>query len=176
MTDRHGERRSARARRDADPDRRGRLVSRLVYGVCGLAFLIYVGPLIVDRAVGAMRQSGECRLLQVVNGDTFRLSCPVIGRQTAQLLGADTPATRGVGCTEEWVAGMRAKWAARRILWSAGEIDAEIDGFGWADRTLVILRADGAGLASQLVEAGHARSDSGYSDEGWCVALGAEFE
>lgn len=153
------------ARESASRRRRGRA---WLYAVLGLFCLIVIVPPVVDFGKGMLASDGDCRLVRVIEGDRFRVRCPVIGGQAVQLMGAAVPGTSGVECFSEFVAGYRAKWAARWILWTAGSIRAEADGFGWTDRTLVSIQADGEGLPRLLVEAGHGRWDDGYSDIGWC--------
>ncbi|MEO1677401.1 MAG: hypothetical protein AAFU80_04495 [Pseudomonadota bacterium] len=160
---------SDRRRRLAQRERRTGWITASLYLFFFALLAVVAGPVLADRLMGALKAGGECRILRVVDADTYRLDCEVIGRQQAQLLGANAPATREVGCRAEYLAGMRAKWAARRMLWGADEIVARIDGFGWDDRTLVILRLDGEGMASRLVEQGHAMQDAGYSTQGWCA-------
>jgi len=136
---------------------------------CGSAIVAALaGPVAVDRATGAVARAGECRILTVLDADRYRLSCAIVGRQTARLLGADTPASREAGCWAEFVAGTRAKWAARAKLWTAGRVEAELDGFGWRHAPLVVLTVDGRRLSGWLVDQGHARRDDGYGERGWC--------
>lgn len=161
-------RRRSRSRGRDSGDFGSLVLKVLVYGVLLAAFSILSLPPIVDRVNGATSSSGECRLLRVVDADRFSLSCDVVGRQTAQLLGADAPSSTGVGCRAEFWAGYRAKWAARRFVWAAGDLDIRLDGFGWRDRTLMVVQSDGEGLASYLRQAGVALQDDGYAVTGWC--------
>ncbi len=137
--------------------------------VSGGAVLILLGaPLVSDVAMGAAKRAGECRIVTVLDADRFRLSCDIVGRQTARLLGADAPAALGVDCPEEFYAGQRAKWAVRARLWAADEVRADLDGFGWRDTPLVVVTVDDRRLSGWLVEQGLAHVDDGYGRGGWC--------
>lgn len=138
------------------------------------AALVVVAPPVVDYARGMTKETTDCRVVRVIAGDTFRLSCPGIGSVRAQLMGADTPGIRGVSCYEEFEQGVAAQWATRRILWAADEVDARIDGLEFQGRTLVQIRVDGEGLATMLVEAGHGRWDDGYGNRSWCFEGGTK--
>ena len=145
-----------------------RRLKAALYTLVGVAVLVGVAPLAVDRAMGLVKRSGECRLLTVLDADRFRLSCDIVGRQTARLLGADAPGSREVGCREEFVAGLRAKWLARGKLWLAAAVEAELDGFGWREVPLVVITVEGQRLSGWLMEQGLARPDDGYGRGGWC--------
>jgi endonuclease YncB( thermonuclease family) len=151
-------------------ERLRRRLKWVFYGVCCTFLAVLFGPVVLDRAFGALRAApaSECRVLAVLDADRYRLSCEIVGRQTARLLGADTPASRGVDCAAEFVAGTRAKWAARAALWGASRVEARLDGFGWRDAPLVIVSADGERLSGRLVRDGLARADDGYGTGGWC--------
>lgn len=159
---------SSRTERFRARQRRGRWLKLVVYPMLLVVVGVLLMPPVLDRVLGGMNAAGECRVLRVLDADRFRLDCAVAGRQTAQLLGADAPASTGVGCRAEFWAGYRAKWAARRFIWQAGEVDVRLDGYGWRDRTLMVVQADGAGLASHLRDAGLALADDGYGVAGWC--------
>jgi hypothetical protein len=153
--------------------RRQRRVRRLVATLWtggAVVLAVVVAPVLADRVLGAIRmaEGSECRLLTVLDADRYRLDCEIVGRQTARLLGADAPASRGVGCAAEFWAGTRAKWAARARLWRAGAITAELDGFGWRSAPLLMLEADGQRVGRWLVDSGFARFDQGYGEGGWC--------
>ncbi|MEE4118470.1 MAG: hypothetical protein V2I65_05600 [Paracoccaceae bacterium] len=134
----------------------------------GGVILLLVAPLLSDLAMGAAKRAGECRIVTVLDADRFRLSCDIVGRQTARLLGADAPAARGVDCPEEFYAGQRAKWAVRAQLWAADEVRADLDGFGWRETPLVVVTVDDRRLSGWLVEQGLARVDDGYGRGSWC--------
>ena len=130
--------------------------------------LAIVVPVALDRAMGAAKQAGECRILRILDADRYRVTCDIVGRQTVRLLGADTPAALAPQCWAEFQAGMRAKWAVRARLWSASEVDVSLDGFGWRDAPLAIVEADEERLSGWLVAENRGRIDDGYGRGGWC--------
>lgn len=121
-------------------------------------------------AAGLRAQPGACRVLSVTDGDTVTLWCPGRGAGPARLTGYDAPELFSPGCAAEWWAGMRATWALRRMLWTAGTVRALREGTDRYGRALVALWLDGRPVAQAMIAAGHGRPYAGGPRGGWCAA------
>lgn len=124
-------------------------------------------------AAGLHADPGGCRVLSVTDGDTVTLCCPGHGAGPARLTGYDAPEVFSPRCAAEWLAGMRATWALRRLLWRAGEIRTLREGTDRYGRALVALWVDGRPVAQAMIAAGHGRPYAGGPRGGWCGAADA---
>jgi micrococcal nuclease len=152
-----------------------RLVSPRVILKSGLALcllaLILV-PAIADLVNAAMKpvagESGACRILRVVDGDTVTLMCPEEGMESARLLGFDTPEKYAPKCTAEFVAAEKASWALRTLIQKADRLEVAHEGTDQYGRALVRLTLDGQDVARLMIRAGHGRSYGGGPRGSWC--------
>ena len=137
--------------------------------VAALVLSAILGPSLVDAARGLFRPSaGDCRVANVVDGDTLRLWCAGRGTVQARLVGFDTPELASPDCVTEAVAAVRAKWALRRAIWGASEINLSFQGDDRYGRALVDVTLDGVPLADLMIGLGHARPYSGGRRDSWC--------
>ena len=132
----------------------------------GLVALIMAQPL-GDIVNGYLTPHDGCRVIGIVDGDTIRMICPESGYRTGRLLGFDTPELRAA-CLSEAVQAQAATLYLRRLLWQARHVSALVEGEDRYGRALVLLRADGQGVAGPMVEAGLARRYDGGPRAGWC--------
>ncbi len=129
-------------------------------------------PLVADAVNAAMKpvagESGTCRILRVVDGDTVTLMCPEEGVESARLTGFDTPEKFSPGCLGEFVAAERATWALRTLIQGAERLKVLREGRDRYGRALVRLELDGVDVARLMVREGHARVYGGGLRGGWC--------
>lgn len=130
---------------------------------------------ILDASATAGRSSisgepGGCRVLSVTDGDTVVIWCPGHGAMRARIEGMDTPELFSPGCAAEWAAAVRAGWALRMHLWTAGEVGIVRRGTDRYGRALISIFVDGQSLARRMIAEGHARPYDGGRRAGWCGA------
>ena len=136
------------------------------------AVILLAGPLF--DAVNALRHPvrvGEqnCRIVQVIDGDTLRLWCADVGLQTVRLTGFDTPELFSPQCLAEHWAAQRATWATRLALYRAQRVALELaQRHDRYDRLLGQLRLDGRPMQDRLIAQGLARPYDGGQRQGWC--------
>ena len=81
-----------------------------------------------DLAMGFRPAHADCRVLQVVDGDTLDLHCPGQGFVRARLTGFDTPELFSPGCASEAAAALAAQFHLRRTLWGAERFEVRLAG------------------------------------------------
>jgi endonuclease YncB( thermonuclease family) len=157
--------------------RRGGLSRGVNRAAALLSGAILLLPLIDASATAGLAlrtgEAGGCRILRVIDGDTVTLWCPGSGVERARLTGFDTPELFAPSCPEEWAAAVRAAWALRMHLWTAGAVGIVRTGTDRYGRALVAVYADGASLARRMIAEGHARPYDGGRRAGWCGAAAA---
>lgn len=138
----------------------------------GAVALLVLLPLIADLVNAAMKpvagESGTCRILRLVDGDTVTLMCPEEGMESARLTGFDTPEKFSAKCLGEFMAAERATWALRTLIQRAERLRVVHEGRDRYGRALVRLELDGVDVARLMVQAGHARVYAGGLRGGWC--------
>lgn len=110
----------------------------------------------------------ECRVTDIVDGDTFTLACSGQAEQRARLSGVDAPEIATASCAAERERGRVAR-AHLAELFSRGPISAVRFGEVLSDgRRAVSLDVGGEDLARAMLATGHARpfTDGTYTD--WC--------
>jgi endonuclease YncB( thermonuclease family) len=129
-------------------------------------------PAIADLVNAAMKpvagDTGSCRILRVVDGDTVTLACQDEGIESARILGYDTPEKYAPKCTAEFIAAERASWALRTLIQQADRITLTHDGRDQYGRALVRLELDGQDVARAMIRDGHARAYGGGLRGTWC--------
>lgn len=137
----------------------------------GLLALVLV-PAVADLVNAALKpvtgESGACRILRVVDGDTVTLMCPEEGLESARLLGFDTPEKYAPKCTAEFLAAEKASWALRTLIQKAERLELAHEGRDQYGRALVRLTLDGQDVAGLMIRAGHARAYGGGPRGSWC--------
>ena len=158
------------------PPRRNRLADPRFYlrAVIGLAAAgLVILPGIADATLSVLRplaaEDENCRIYQVVDGDTVRMWCPDRGNVRARLTGFDTPELFSPECAAELAAAVKAKWALRRALWQADEVRITREGTDRYGRTLIAAYIDDTPLARRMIADGHARIYGGGIRQTWCA-------
>jgi micrococcal nuclease len=153
-------------RRMVDP----RFYLKVVMGVAALGLvLLPSGADLVNAAMKvAASDRGQCRILNVVDGDTVTLMCAASGVGRARIMGYDTPEKYAPQCLGEFVAAEKATWALRTLIQKAGRIEFTHDGTDQYGRALVVLRLDGKDVTDAMIRAGHARRYGGGARGSWC--------
>jgi endonuclease YncB( thermonuclease family) len=154
------------ARRIADPRFYLRAVMSL--GVLGLILVPTMADVFNAATRTAASDQGECRVLNVIDGDTVTLMCAASGLGRARITGYDTPEKYAPKCLSEFVAAEQATWALRTIIRKAERLEFTHDGTDQYGRALVVLRVDGQDVARLMIRAGHARQYGGGPRGSWC--------
>lgn len=158
------------------PPRHNRLTDprfylRAVIGVAAAGLVILPG--IADATFSVLRplaDEGEnCRIYQVVDGDTVRMLCSDLGNVRARLTGFDTPELFSPECAAELAAAVTAKWALRSLLWQADRVRIVREGTDRYGRTLIAAYIDDAPLSRRMIADGHARAYGGGTRQPWCA-------
>ncbi len=111
-----------------------------------------------------------CRVGYVYDGDTIELICGS-QKDTARLVGFDTPETKEPGCDAELALGKQAT-ARLRVLVKAGDVVMIREGHDKYGRVLVTMRTGGRDVADMMVAEGLATYYRGGSRVDWCERLG----
>jgi micrococcal nuclease len=136
-----------------------------------LVVLVLAGvPQIADALMGLRPAQADCRVVQVIDGDTVELHCPDEGFLRVRITGFDTPELFSPGCASEAAAAVSAQWHLRRTLWGAERLEVRFKGEDRYGRRLAELRVDGVSVADRMIAAGHARPYQGGRRGGWCAA------
>jgi micrococcal nuclease len=147
-----------------------RFLFKVVSGV-GVAGLVLL-PMLADLVNAALKpvagESGACRILNVIDGDTVTLMCPEEGIERARILGFDTPEKYSPKCVAEFIAAERATWALRTLIQKADRLKLTHDGRDQYQRALIRLELDGQDVAGRMIRAGHARTYGGGPRGSWC--------
>lgn len=153
-------------RRMVDP----RFYLKAVMGVAvlGLLLLPSIADLVNMATKTAESDRGQCRILNVVDGDTVTLMCAVSGLGRARILGYDTPEKYAPKCTGEFLRAERASWALRTLIQQADRIEITHQGADQYGRELIVLKLDGMDVARAMIRAGHARQYGGGLRGSWC--------
>jgi micrococcal nuclease len=147
-----------------------RFIFKLASGVA-VAGLVLV-PMLADLVNAALKplsgDSGSCRILNVIDGDTVTLMCPEEGIERARILGFDTPEKYSPKCMAEFIAAEKATWALRTLIQKADRLKLVHDGRDQYGRALVRLELDGQDVAGRMIRGGHARTYGGGPRGSWC--------
>lgn len=159
-----------------DPRQRDRRSweGRLGLSAAGLVLAFSILPSVGDAINGWRTGTNGCRILVVVDGDTLQISCPGRGRQSARIIGFDTPELKA-RCASEFFKAIAAKQYLRMQIWSASEVSAVRQGTDRYDRALVRLFVDGVSVAPAMISSGFARPYEGGRRSGWCGATPTKY-
>jgi endonuclease YncB( thermonuclease family) len=133
-----------------------------------LAALYVVLPPAADFVAGLRPARADCRVVQVVDGDTVDFRCPERGLVRVRLDGFDAPELFSPGCVSEAGAAVAAQWYLRRALWGADRIELRFGRDDRYGRAVAGARIDGEDLAERMIAAGHGRAYAGGRRGGWC--------
>jgi micrococcal nuclease len=147
-----------------------RFLFKLASGVAVAAMVLV--PMLADLVNAALKpvagESGACRILNVIDGDTVTLMCPEEGIERARIVGFDTPEKYSPKCVAEFVAAERATWALRTLIQKADRLKVTHDGRDQYQRALIRLELDGQDVTGRMIRSGHARSYGGGPRGSWC--------
>jgi micrococcal nuclease len=135
------------------------------------AFVAALGlilPSVADLLIGLRPAEADCRVVQVVDGDTVDFRCPDRGLTRVRLDGYDAPELFSPGCVSEAGAAFASQWYLRRMLWAAERVELRFAGTDRYGRRLASVRIDGRDLAGRMIAAGHGRAYAGGRRGGWC--------
>jgi endonuclease YncB( thermonuclease family) len=137
--------------------------------VCILIVVVFIlgVPPIADYVNGAFKSKSRCSVSMVMDGDTFKMSCPDDGIVTARIMGYDAP-EKNARCIAEYIKATRATWALRMTLWQARTIEIRLNGKDRYDRFLVKLHVNGKDIRSAMINTGLVRAYSGGRRGSWC--------
>ncbi len=124
-------------------------------------------PPVVDFVNGSAKSKSRCNVTMVMDGDTFKMTCPEEGIIRARIMGFDAP-EKNARCIAEYIKATRATWALRLMLWQARTIEISLDGKDRYDRYLVNLRVNGKDIRTAMISSGLARAYSGGRRDSWC--------
>lgn len=127
------------------------------------------GWLFVVRS-GERARAEPCRVSYVYDGDTVAMVCGAGGRQTARVMGLDTPETVRSRCPEELAAGKRATVRLRALI-AGGQTRIRRNGTDKYGRALIRLWVDGRDVADTMVNEGLAVRYGGGRRPDWCAKL-----
>ncbi|MBL9051658.1 MAG: thermonuclease family protein [Tabrizicola sp.] len=137
-------------------------------GLLGLILVPSIADLVNMATKTAESDQGECRILNVVDGDTLTLMCAASGLGRARILGYDTPEKYAPKCSGEFFKAERASWALRTLIQRADRIEISHQGADQYGRALIVLTLDGLDVARAMIRAGHARTYGGGLRGSWC--------
>jgi len=143
------------------------LLRSLQVSILIIVILILGVPPIADYVNGAIKGKSRCSVAMIMDGDTFKMSCPDDGIGSARIMGYDAP-EKNARCIAEYIKATRATWALRMMLWQARTIDIRLNGKDRYDRFLVNLRVNGKDIRSAMIKKGLARAYSGGRRGSWC--------
>jgi endonuclease YncB( thermonuclease family) len=133
-------------------------------GILALAALPQAG----DWVASLRPMQGDCRVLQVIDGDTVMLDCAGEGAFRARLLGYDAPEVFSPSCASEALRGALATQKLRALVWGAETITVGLRGHDRYGRQLVDMVIDGESVSNMMIAAGLARPYAGAARQGWC--------
>ncbi|MBL4927240.1 thermonuclease family protein [Fuscibacter oryzae] len=137
-----------------------------------LALWLVALPFAVDGAISVLRpatsETGSCRILRVVDGDTVNLWCARGGHVKARLLGYDSPEVFSPRCLSEFLRAQHATWFLRWSLLTGKALHVILHDRDRYGRRLVELTVDGQPVAKTMIDRGLGRGYQGGQRQGWC--------
>ena len=122
----------------------------------------------VDTPLPPSDGAPECRVTEVVDGDTFGLSCGGKPAELARLRGVDAPEIARANCPDERAKGQRARQGLERLVAEASVTDVRFAGRHDDGRRLVDLEIGGRDVGQTLIAEGLARPLVGEAYSWWC--------
>lgn len=154
------------------PRRRAPGARLLAWIAGGLALWLVVVPFAVDGAIWVLRpassETGPCRILRVVDGDTLHLWCPRDGQFKARLLDYDSPEMFSPRCLSEFARAQQATWFLRWALLTGKALRITFADHDRYNRRLVGLTLGGQPVAQIMIGHGLGRAYQGGQRQGWC--------
>ncbi|MDH3665462.1 MAG: thermonuclease family protein [Paracoccaceae bacterium] len=137
-----------------------------------MLLVIAIGVVALRETRTAMRVAvmgaSSCEVVNVIDGDTVNTYCPGSGYARTRLVGFDTPEVYSPKCLSEYLAGIKATFALRRVIWGASESRLVFEGTDRYGRRLASLFLDGANVSPLMIDAGQGRAYAGGRRGGWC--------
>jgi endonuclease YncB( thermonuclease family) len=154
------------------PRRRASAARLLVWLAGVLALWLVVLPFVVDGAISVLRpvssETGPCRILRVVDGDTVNLWCARGGQVKARLMGYDSPEMFSPGCVSEFARAQQATWTLRWMLLTGKALHITFADHDRYNRRLAELTVNGQPIAQIMIGQGLGRAYQGGQRRGWC--------
>ena len=125
-------------------------------------------PMADDWRSARREMRPDCRVTQVIDGDTVGLQCAGTGSVRARIVGYDAPELFSPGCEAERAAAERATRALGTWVSNATATEVAFLGTDRYDRALVDMRLSGQRVASGMVGSGNGRRYFGHARGGWC--------
>jgi endonuclease YncB( thermonuclease family) len=124
----------------------------------------------VDTAAPLPQSDGapECRVTEVVDGDTFRLSCGGKPAELSRLRGVDAPEIARANCPVERAKAQSARQGLERLVAEAPVTNVRFAGRHGDGRRLVDLEIGGRDVGQTLIAEGLARPLVGEAYPWWC--------
>lgn len=143
----------------------------MMRGAVVLLALSLAGCVETPEPLPQAKATADCTVGQIVDGDTFVLSCKGKPRVLARLTGVDAPEISAANCPAEQRKGQAARAYLESLVASALVTDVRYgaripDG----PRQLVEVELGGQDLAGLMVAGGHAQRVTGTDRPDWCAA------
>ncbi len=137
-----------------------------------LLFVILVAfAPIIDAVKGFLTPSDGCKVWQITDGDTVKVSCGPQIPDRARIIGYDTPELFSPGCFSEAVMAVRATFYLRWKLWTARHVSVYVRGKDRYSRALIRLEFDHINISETMINAGLAVPYTGGRRINWCQKL-----
>lgn len=138
-------------------------------GLAVVATLVLAGC--VDDADPAP-QSGsvpDCRVTDLLDGDTLALSCDGRPAELVRLRGIDAPETEKANCPIEREQGERARLALERLVAGGSVTGVRYGGQHLDGRRMVDLEIGGQDVGRAMIASGLAKPLVGVAYPDWCA-------
>jgi endonuclease YncB( thermonuclease family) len=127
-----------------------------------------LAPVVDDWRSALRPMTPDCRVLEVLDGDTVELVCPRQGWMRARIVGFDAPELYSAACEKERDAATQATRALDAWVREATRVEVAVLGRDRYGRRLVDMRLNGQRVARGMVATGNGRRYFGNLREGWC--------
>ena len=127
-----------------------------------------LAPVVDDWRSALRPMRADCRVLQVLDGDTLELFCPERGWLRARIIGYDSPELFSSRCEAERAAAAQATRVLGTWVRHATRIEVAFLGRDRYGRSLVDMRLGGQRVAREMVATGNGRRYFGSLRGGWC--------
>jgi micrococcal nuclease len=110
----------------------------------------------------------DCRVTEVIDGDTVRLTCPGVPRQVSRIAGYDAPESGAAACDGERERAAVATAELSRRIAASSSVAAQFLRLNDADRARITLFLDGRDVAPEMIATGTVRAAPNGETFDWC--------